>query len=140
MEFEVKRLDERAKLPNYAREDDAGLDIYSLEEVVIPARGRATVRTGIAFAIPAGYVGLVWDRSGLAAQAGLHHMAGVIDAGYRGEFRVVLLNTTDRDYRVSGGDKIAQLLIQPVAHVEVQEVKELLPSERGQGGFGSTGK
>lgn len=140
MKLCIKKLDPRAIIPSYALAHDAGLDLYALEDTVIPAQGRAIVRTGVAMAIPQGFVGLVWDRSGLSAKAGLHRMAGVIDAGYRGEIKIVLLNTTAEDYRIAAGDKAAQLLIQPVAHAEVFETETLPDSERGERGFGTTGK
>lgn len=140
MEIEVKKLDPKAQLPVYFYEGDAGMNLFALEEVIIPAGQRTGVRTGIAMAIPAGYVGLIWDRSSMAAKYGIHHFAGVIDSGYRGEILVVLYNSTTADYKISAGDKIAQMLIQPVTSPELLEVKELVDSERAQGGFGSTGK
>lgn len=140
MQLPIKKIDPRAKIPGYALAHDAGLDLYALEDTVIPAQGRAIVRTGVAMAIPEGFVGLVWDRSGLASKSGIHRMAGVIDAGYRGEIKIVLLNTTAEDYRIAAGDKVAQLLIQPVAHAEVLETETLPDSERGTRGFGTTGE
>lgn len=141
MELEVKKVDPRAKLPAYAIVGDAGLDLFALESFTVPA-GKFTsgIRTGIAIAIPEGYVGLCWDKSGLAAKNGLKVMAGVIDSGFRGEMLLTLLNTSDKDYHFSAGDKVMQLLIQPVESVEVIEVKELPLSERGGGSFGSTGR
>jgi len=140
MDLEVKKLDPRAKLPGYAYEDDAGLDLYAIEDVTVPARGRVMITTGLSVAVPRGYVGLVWDRSSLPARAGIHLLAGVIDSGFRGEFKLVILNTSDQDYKITAGDKVAQFLIQPVAHVDVLEVSKLPPSERGAGSFGSSGK
>lgn len=140
MDLEVKKLEAPAKLPTYAYDGDAGLDIYALEAVSLPAAARVSVRTGIALAIPEGYVGLICDRSGLAAKYGIHHLAGVIDSGYRGEVIVVLLNTSATDYKIAAGDKIAQLLVQPVEQVEVIAVSHLPDSPRAESGFGSTGK
>ncbi len=141
MELEVKKLDPRAKLPAYHLAGDAGLDFYALEDVTVPAGKRTSdIRTGVAVAIPEGCVGLFWDKSGLAAKHGLKVMAGVIDSGYRGELLLTLLNTSDQDYHFKAGEKLMQLLIQPVERVEVVEVTELMPSERGDRAFGSTGK
>jgi dUTP pyrophosphatase len=138
----VRRLDPRALLPTRAYPDDAGLDLYALESVELEPGERASVRTGIAVEVPAGQAGLVMPRSGLAARHGiaLVNAPGLIDAGYRGEVRVLLLNT-DRIARftVSPGDRIAQLLLVRVEMPEVDEVEELALSERGEGGFGSSG-
>lgn len=141
MQIKVKKLDPRAKLPSYALEHDAGLDLCVLDDVTIPAGKVVTkIRTGVAIAIPEGHVGLCWDKSGLAANHGLKTMAGVIDSGYRGELLLTLYNASDKDYHFKSGDKIMQLLIQPVERVEVLEVKDLPDSQRAAGGFGSTGK
>jgi dUTP pyrophosphatase len=138
----VRRLDRRARLPSRAHPDDAGLDLYALEGVTLAPGARAEVKTGIALEIPAGHAGLVLPRSGLAARHGiaLVNAPGLIDAGYRGEVRVLLLNT-DRasEYRVSAGDRIAQLVIAAVWPASVTEVSELTGSARGAAGFGSSG-
>jgi dUTP pyrophosphatase len=97
------------------------------------------VKTGLAFAIPSGYVGLIWDRSGLAAKHGLHKLAGVIDAGYRGEVGVVLINHGSESFTVEKGMRVAQMLIQSVERVSLTEVEDLDETKRGEGGFGSTG-
>jgi dUTP pyrophosphatase len=141
MKLEVKKLDPRAKLPSYVHPGDAGLDFFALDDFVVPAHGRKSgIRTGVAVAIPEGYVGLFWDKSGLAANHGLKVMAGVIDAGYRGELLLTLLNTSDQDYHFKAGEKVMQMLIQKVESVDVVEVQELADTSRGLGGFGSTGK
>jgi dUTP pyrophosphatase len=141
MELQVKKLDPRAKLPNYAIPGDAGLDLYALEDYTVPAGELLTgIRTGIAIAVPKGYVGLCWDKSGLAAKHGIKVMAGVIDSGYRGEMILTVLNTSNKDYNFVAGDKVMQILIQSVQQVEVVEAQELLLTERGQRNFGSTGK
>lgn len=139
MKLQVKKLVPEAKLPIRAHSDDAGLDLYSVEEYVLAPSERRAVKTGIAVAIPSGYVGLVWDKSGLAAKAGLKTMGGVIDAAYRGEIMVIVDNLSDTPYEIEKGSKIAQLLIQKIELSEVYEVSELDDTTRGEGGFGSTG-
>jgi dUTP pyrophosphatase len=142
MTLKVRRLDARARLPTRAHPGDAGLDLYALEDCVLAPGERASVRTGIAIEIPDGQAGLVLPRSGLAAEHGiaLVNAPGLIDAGYRGEVRVLLLNT-DRSvpFRISPGDRIAQLVLVKVESAAVEEVEELALSERGAGGFGSSG-
>ena len=142
MSLRVTRLDERAILPSRAYDGDAGLDLYSVEEAMLAPGARASVGTGIAVEIPDGHAGLVLPRSGLAARHGiaLVNAPGLIDAGYRGEVRVLLLNTDrDAEYRVTAGDRIAQLLVIRVDPLGVVEVDTLAHSQRGDGGFGSSG-
>ncbi len=139
MKIEARKLHSEAKLPMRAHIDDAGLDLYSIEGCMLASGERRTVRTGIALSIPNGYAGLIWDKSGLAAKAGLKTMGGVIDASYRGEIQVILLNTSREEFRIEQGMKIAQLLIQKVELPDVCEVSELDVTIRGEGGFGSTG-
>ena len=142
MNLKVRRLDARARLPTRAHPGDAGLDLYALEDGVLGPGERASVRTGIAVEIADGQAGLVLPRSGLAARHGiaLVNAPGLIDAGYRGEIRVLLLNT-DRDapFTIAAGDRIAQLVLVRVETPAVVEVQELALSERGAGGFGSSG-
>jgi len=142
MSLRVRRLDGRARLPTRAYPGDAGLDLYALEDAVLAPGERASVRTGVAVEIPDGRAGLVLPRSGLAAKHGiaLVNAPGLIDAGYRGEVRVLLLNT-DRSapFEIAPGDRIAQLVLVRVETPEVVEVEELALSERGVGGFGSSG-
>jgi dUTP pyrophosphatase len=138
----VRRLDERALLPTRAHEDDAGLDLHAIEQLRIEPGERAAVRTGIAVEIPAGHAGLVLPRSGLAHRHGiaLVNAPGLIDSGYRGELKVLLLNTDrSRPFTVSPGDRIAQLVVIAAEAPDVVEVQELALSERGSGGFGSSG-
>lgn len=127
--------------PAYASEGDAGLDLRAAEALTIWPGTRATVATGFALAIPAGYVGLVHPRSGLAAKKGVTvlNTPGTIDSGYRGEVKVILLNTSDEPFTVSIGDRIAQLVIQEYVTVTIDETDELDTTTRGTGGFGSTG-
>jgi dUTP pyrophosphatase len=129
--------------PAYARPDDAGLDLYAAEDVTLAPGERARVRTGVAVAIPVGFAGLVLPRSGLALRHGLSllNTPGLIDPGYRGEVMVLLVNHDPAvPAAVTRGDRIAQLLVQRVEHVALVEVDELPPSDRGVGGFGSTGR
>jgi dUTP pyrophosphatase len=129
-------------VPVYSRDGDAGADLTSSEYALIPAGGRALVKTGIKIAIPYGYVGLVHPRSGLALKSGITvlNTPGTIDSGYRGEVGVILYNTTDIHFEVQAGDRIAQLVVQKVETVEFNKVDALIESDRGEGGFGSTGK
>jgi dUTP pyrophosphatase len=142
----VQRLDPDLPLPTYARPGDAGADLLARAEVRLRARGgRALVPTGMAVAIPSGYAGFVLPRSGLALRHGVTclNTPGLIDSGYRGELAVVLVNTDpDDDYTVHRGDRIAQLVLQPVAGAVFEPVgSDGLPrSERGEGGFGHSGR
>jgi dUTP pyrophosphatase len=142
MTLQVRRLDERAQLPSRAYPGDAGLDLYALDDGVLGPGERASIRTGIAVEIPDGQAGLVLPRSGLATRHGIAivNAPGLIDSGYRGEIRVLLLNT-DRaaSFAFSSGERIAQLVLVRIETPEVVEVVELATSERGAGGFGSSG-
>lgn len=140
LEFRVKKLKPYATLPNYANPGDAGMDLYSAEDYVIDSGKRQLVSTGISAEFPTGYVALFWDKSGLAAKKGITVLAGVIDSGYRGEYGVVLFNTSKEQFEIKRGDKIAQCLIQPITQPDIKEVQELSDTQRGTGGFGSTGK
>jgi len=139
VELKVQRIHEDAKLPVYQHKGDAGLDIFSSIDCVLEAGEVKPVPTGIKVAVPEGHVGLVWDKSGISLK-GVHRLAGVIDSGYRGEVRVVMVNLGDEPFVIKKGMKIAQLLVQPVSEVEVAEVEELKKTPRGEEGFGSTGK
>jgi dUTP pyrophosphatase len=142
VQLRVQRLDRAARLPVRAHDDDAGYDLHALEAVALAPGARAMVRTGIAIELPAGHAGLVLPRSGLAARHGiaLVNAPGLIDAGYRGELRVLLLNT-DREaaFEVAAGDRIAPLVVVAVAAPEVVEAEALAATVRGEGGFGSSG-
>jgi len=143
MELRVAKLKPEAKLPTRAHEGDAGLDLYACEAAHIGPGERWSVGTGVAVEIPAGHAGLVLPRSGLAMKHGISlvNAPGLIDAGYRGEIRVLLLNTDPAEtFRVAAGDRIAQLVIAPVALAEPVEAVDLTESARGDGGFGSSGR
>ncbi len=139
MKLEIKKLEQDAVLPARAHADDAGLDLYSYETFVLAPGERRTVKTGIALAIPTGYVGLIWDKSSVPHKFGVKTMGGVIDASYRGEVGVIMVNLSTEPYQVEKGAKISQLLIQKVELPDVCEVTELDDTIRGDGGFGSTG-
>ena len=140
----IIRLHADLPLPEYARVGDAGADLVAAEDAVLaPGGGRALVGTGIALAIPHGFAGFVQPRSGLATRHGVTclNTPGLIDAGYRGELKVLLVNTDPAEvFEVRRGERIAQLVIQPIEQVDFAVVDELPDSERGAGGFGSTGR
>ncbi len=143
MELACRRLTDDATLPTRAHDGDAGLDLYAAEAATLEPGRRASVGTGIAVEIPQGQAGLVLPRSGLAARHGiaLVNAPGLIDAGYRGEIRVLLLNTDpDEAFEIAPGDRIAQLMVTPFTPAEPVEALELTASERGGGGFGSSGR
>ena len=144
LDLPVLRLDPDLPLPAYARAGDAGVDLVARDAVTLaPAGGRALVPTGIAIAIPAGYAGFVQPRSGLAAKHGVTclNTPGLIDSGYRGELKVCLINHDPTEpFEVTRGERIAQLVVQAVEHVNFVEVEALDESERGDKGFGSSGR
>lgn len=143
MELPVAKLKEDARLPTRAHEGDAGLDLYACEPAHIGPGERWSVGTGVGVEIPAGHAGLVLPRSGLARDHGiaLVNAPGLIDSGYRGELRVLLLNTDPAEtFRIEPGDRIAQLVLTPIATPEPAEVPTLTESMRGGGGFGSSGR
>lgn len=139
LEVKIKRLNPEAKLPNYAHPGDVGLDLYSLEEAIIPPGGHHRFYNGFALEFPEGYAAIVKDKGGVA-KSGLHTMGGVFDAGFRGEYNVHLVNLSDKPYTFEKGDKVAQLVIIPVAHAKLVETDTLADSSRGLGQFGSTGR
>jgi len=138
MELKVKRIHPEAKLPVYGHPGDAGLDLFAVVDRELEPGEVFAVPTGLQVAIPDGHVGLVWDKSGISLR-GVHRLAGVVDSGYRGEIQVVMINLGPGAFALKKGMKIAQMLIQPVAAVEVIECEALDGTSRGQGGFGSTG-
>jgi dUTP pyrophosphatase len=141
IELPIKRLHAEAVIPARAYEGDAGLDLAACERVELAPGERAMVATGLAVAIPAGHAGFVQPRSGLAAKHGISivNTPGLVDSGYRGELKVILLNTDPREaFVVEPGMRIAQLVVMPVPGIELHEVDELPESERGVRGFGSS--
>lgn len=139
MKIKIKKINSDAIIPKYSHDGDAGMDIYSIEEFIIKSHERKIISTGIAIELPEGYVSLIWDKSGLASKNGVTTLGGVIDSGYRGEYKIILLNISNEDFKIIKGQRIAQILIQKIERAEIEEVKELNESSRGAGRFGSTG-
>lgn len=146
MKVNIKKLNSKANIPTYGSTEAAGLDLYALIEnetnsLFIPSSATVKINTGIAIEIPKGYFGAVYARSGLSIKAGLRpaNCVGVIDSDYRGEIIVALHNDSSEDYIINNGDRIAQIVIAPYLTIEPNEVTELSNTERGEGGFGSTG-
>jgi len=139
MIIRFKKISEDSKVPSFANEGDAGMDLYASEDMEV-ARGEIkAVPTGVKMELPKGYVALIWDKSGIALKSGIKTMGGVLDSGYRGEIKVIVTNLSDEVFEVKKGDKVAQMLIQKVESPEVEITEDLSDSERGDGGFGSTG-
>jgi dUTP pyrophosphatase len=136
--IKIKKLIPEAIIPSYAHEGDAGMDIHSCEDFILGPNERHLFSTGISIELPAGYVSLIWDKSGVANK-GIKTMGGVIEHTYRGEYKIILYNTGKEPYEIKKGQKIAQILIQPIITAQVQEVSELSETKRGSGAFGSTG-
>lgn len=139
MKLFVKKMREDAKLPTRAHHDDAGIDLYACGEHTVAPHAQAMIPVGVAMEIEPGYVGLIWDKSSIGAKS-LKTLGGVIDAGYRGELKVMVHNLADEPYTFEHGHKVAQMLIQKVEFPDIVEASELSDSKRGSGGFGSTGK
>ena len=140
MQIKVKKLDPALPDLCYAKVGDAGFDVYAREQTVLVPRMQTAVPTGVSIELPIGYVSLIWDKSGLAIKHGLKVLGGVIDAEYRGEYIVGMINLSDKEYIFEKGDKVAQVLIQKVEHVSFEVVDELTDTARGDTGFGSSGK
>lgn len=136
----VKLLNTNSKIPTRANEHDAGWDLYSTIDIVIPTKQRKTVNTGIALQMPEHMAGLIWPRSGLSVKQGIDVLAGVVDSGYRGEIMVCLYNTSDEDVIIHTGDRIAQIIFQEVPRVTMEVHETLGSSQRGENGFGSSDK
>jgi dUTP pyrophosphatase len=141
MNIKFKKLNQDAIMPSYATDGDAGADLYATHSLTIMVGETRAVPTGIAVAIPNGYVGLIHPRSGLAAKHGITvlNAPGTIDAGYRGELKVLLINHGFEPYTINRNDRIAQLVIQTVKYAQFIETEELDSTDRGDGGFGSSG-
>ncbi len=139
LKVKIKRLYPEVTLPHYAHPGDVGLDVYAREEKTLAPGEHHIFFLGFALEFAEGYAGIIKDRGSLA-RAGLHTMGGVYDAGYRGEYNVHLVNLSNQSYTITVGDKIAQLIILPVAIAELEEVAELSSSSRGEGRWGSTGR
>ena len=135
----IKKIKDDAVVPSYAHEGDAAFDLRSTEEYLLKPHDKVLVATGISMAIPKGHFGNIRDRSGLAAKHSIHTLAGVVDSGYRGEVKVVTINLGKEEFKIEKGMRIAQMLIQPVANANIEEVSELDETKRNEGGFGSTG-
>jgi len=140
MQIKIKKINTEATIPTYAHGGDAGMDLCASENTLVKKGERAKVPTGIAMEIPDGYVGLVWDKSGLSMNHGLKTLGGVIDSGYRGEIMIGVVNLGEEDYTIEVAHKVAQILIQKVEAPIIEEVENLTESTRGEKGFGSTGK
>lgn len=139
MQIKIKKIHPNAKIPQYAYASDAGMDLYIPESLTLKKGERKSIPLGLAIEIPEGYVGLMFDKSSLSHIHGLKSYGGVIDAGYRGELHVGIMNLSENDYVFEAGQKIIQILIMPVIQAEVLEVDHLSDSQRGEGGFGSSG-
>lgn len=140
MKLNIKLLTEDAVLPDYKHDDDAAFNFYTTEGLTLKPGQRHAFATGVAMEIPDGYVGLIWDRSSVGIKHGVKVLGGVIDAGFRGEVKVGLVNLSGEDYEFQKGDKIAQMLIQKVERVDITQVDELSDTVRGEGWLGSTGR
>jgi dUTP pyrophosphatase len=138
--LKIHRIDKSLDIPCYAKAGDAAFDLRSAEDRIIKPGEKHLIKTGIRMAIPEGYAGLIWDRSGMAAKHGIHCLAGVIDTGFRGEVGVVLKHLGTEPFTIERNMRIAQMLIQPVVSAKIEEVEELdEDNARGAGGFGSSG-
>lgn len=140
MKLKIKKIHLDAKIPKYAHHDDAGFDLCTVDNILVKKGERLPIPTGIAMEIPEGYVGLIWDKSGVSLKHGIKTIAGVVDSTYRGEILVAVMNLGGGDYIFEKGHKIAQMIIQKKETVEFEEVEELTDTVRGGGKFGSTGK
>ena len=127
-------------IPSYSHPEDAGADLKASECSIVPARGKALISTGLCLELPEGHVGLIWPRSGLAVKHSIDCGAGVIDSTYRGEIKVLLFNHSDENFTIEPGNRIAQLLVQKIEHINFISVDSLEKTQRNEAGFGSTGK
>jgi dUTP pyrophosphatase len=141
VKIKVKKIREDAIIPVYAHEGDAGMDLFSVEKYLLKPMERCLVSTGVKFEIPLGYEIQIRPRSGLALKKGISmpNSPGTIDSGYRGEIEVIIINHGNEDFEINPGDRIAQIILNKVENIEIEEADELEGSSRGEGGFGSTG-
>ena len=139
MLIKVKKLKDRAKLPKYHHPGDVGMDVYTMETVIVPPMGHYRFWHGFALEFPEGYVALIMDKSSISKE-GFAHIGGGFDAGYRGEYNTLLVNLSDKPYTFEEGGKVGPLVILPVMIAEIEETDTLSESARGEGKFGSTGK
>lgn len=140
LKLKVRKIHIGAILPQYAHKGDAALDLFSVQTITLKPGEKWAIPTGVAMEIPKGFVGLIWDKSGLSINNGLKTLGGVVDATYRGEVMVGMINLGKTAYTIEAGNKVAQMVIQKREEVKVIEVKSLTETKRGKGGFGSTGK
>lgn len=138
--LKIQKLDPDLPTPSYGYKGDAAFDLFAKEAVTLKPGERFAIPTGIALEIPEGYVGLIWDKSGIGIKEGIKTLGGVVDATYRGEVLVGMVNLSDKAYTFERGHKVAQMIIQKKEEVEIDIVESLSDSERGADGFGSTGK
>lgn len=139
MQIKIKKLHPNAVIPSYAHVGDAGMDVRTVTDITLEPGIPVRIPTGLSMELPEGYVALIWDKSGLASKYGLKTLGGVIEHTYRGEYQVAMINLTQQPYEFKQGDKVAQLLIQPIVTADPIEVDQLSETERGDGSFGSTG-
>jgi dUTP pyrophosphatase len=141
MKLFIKKLKENAVIPSYAREGDAGMDLFSTEKYLLKSGERILVSTGLAVEIPIGYEMQIRPRSGLALKKGISlvNTPGTVDSGYRGEIGIIIINHGNEDFEINPGDKVAQAVLNKIETAEIEVVDELSESARGEGGFGSTG-
>ncbi len=140
MKVKIKRLNEKAVMPTKAHPTDAGFDLYVSGKVTIPANGRALIPTDIAMAIPDGYYGMVVGRSGNTIKRGLVGMTGIVDAGYRNGIGIMAFNMTDTDIIIEQGERAGQIVLTPILQCDLEDTDQLTETDRGTGGYGSTGK
>jgi len=140
MKIKIKKLNSDAIIPSYAHPGDVGMDLHSLEDYELKPGERRVFYIGFAAEFPTGYAAIVKDKGSTAVKGGLHTLAGVFDAGYRGEYGIVIINIGSEPYAIKKGDKIAQLIIYPVEIAEIEETEELSDTKRREGRFGSTGR
>lgn len=139
MKIQIKKIHPEAKIPQFALKGDVGMDLYSVQDVILTPGERISCATGIAIKIPKGYAGLIWDKGGPSHKFGIKTLGGVFDSNYTGEYFIGLINLSKEDFKIEKGQKIAQLLFQKIEVPEIEEVENLEQTNRGDGAFGSTG-